>query len=88
MFLTFPDLDGISSDSDPQMLRSLSEDFSLAPFELPRALPRYSCRKGIALVQWTGHPLHHRYSLETGMPAKMKFRKRVSISHRIRPFDY
>ena len=39
----------------------------------------HSCPKGIALVQWTGHPLYHRHISETGMPATMKFRKYVSI---------
>ena len=37
MFSTLSDLDVILPDSDPQMLRSSLDDFSLTPFELRQA---------------------------------------------------
>ena len=53
MLLTL-DLDIITSDSDSQMPRSSLEDFTLAPFELPRALPRAFLSEGnnFGSVDW------------------------------------
>ncbi len=44
----------------PDLGRLLSSPLSLS---LPGRLSftRHSCQKGIAMVQWTGHPLDHRY---------------------------
>ena len=55
-FSTLADLDVLAPnfDFDPQMLRLSLDDFSLAPFELPRAFPGTFLSKGNSFgsVDW------------------------------------